>query len=234
MEVMLSIAHSLPMTGKVHSGARWSWTWSKAPSDINCSKARNSCSLWSVQFWPTATSSLTGSHNSCRKTLILTRYQLQIIPTIHQIVIWYNYLWRLWKEDDLLRVYSTQSHGWNKHKVTVRKDINHAYLTNPQSFNCIISGVKSWAVLYSPETKFHSMDWRTISPLRVDRFRSSIRGPKQNVDHFMKRKDQQDATIRCLLLTSVSTCFGHHYAHLQENKGPVTAFGALFCNKRET
>ena len=41
----------------------------------------------------------------------------------------------------------------------------------------------------------------------------------------MKREDQQDATIRCFLLTPVSTCFGHHYAHLQENKGPVTAFG---------
>jgi len=41
----------------------------------------------------------------------------------------------------------------------------------------------------------------------------------------MKREDQQDATIRCLLLTSVSTRFGHLYAHLQENKGPVTAFG---------
>ena len=38
----------------------------------------------------------------------------------------------------------------------------------------------------------------------------------------MKREDQQDATIRSLLLTSVSTCFGHHYAHLQENKGQVT------------
>ena len=49
----------------------------------------------------------------------------------------------------------------------------------------------------------------------------------------MKREDQEDATIRCLLLTSISTCFGHHYAHLQENKGPVTAFGVLFCNKRE-
>jgi len=44
----------------------------------------------------------------------------------------------------------------------------------------------------------------------------------------MKGEDQQDATIRCLLLTSVSTCFGHHYAHLQEIKGPVTAFGVLF------
>jgi hypothetical protein len=44
----------------------------------------------------------------------------------------------------------------------------------------------------------------------------------------MKREDQQDATIRCLLLTSVSTCFGDHYAHLQENIGPVTAFGVLF------
>ena len=47
-------------------------------------------------------------------------------------------------------------------------------------------------------------------------------------EQSMKREDQQDATTRCLLLTSVSTCFGHHYAHLQENKGPVTAFGVLF------
>jgi hypothetical protein len=44
----------------------------------------------------------------------------------------------------------------------------------------------------------------------------------------MKKEDQQDATIGCLLLTSISTCFGHHYAHLQENKGPVTAFSVLF------
>jgi len=50
-------------------------------------------------------------------------------------------------------------------------------------------------------------------------------------EQSMKRGDQQDATIRCLLLTSVSTCFGHHYAHLQENKGLVTAFVVLswFC-----
>ena len=30
------------------------------------------------------------------------------------------------------------------------------------------------------------------------------------------------------IITSVSTCFGHHYARLQENKDPVTAFGVLF------
>ena len=47
-------------------------------------------------------------------------------------------------------------------------------------------------------------------------------------EQSMKREDQQDATIRCLLITSVSTCFGHHYAHLQENKGPVTEFDVLF------
>ena len=44
----------------------------------------------------------------------------------------------------------------------------------------------------------------------------------------MKREDQQDAIITCLLLTPVSTCIRHHYAHLQVNKGPVTAFGVLF------
>ena len=52
-------------------------------------------------------------------------------------------------------------------------------------------------------------------------------------EQSMKREDQQDVTIRCLLLSSVSTCFGHHYAHLQENKDPITAFGVLFCNKRK-
>ena len=44
----------------------------------------------------------------------------------------------------------------------------------------------------------------------------------------MKRENQQDATIRCLLLTSISVCFAHHYPQLQENKEPVTAFGVLF------
>ena len=49
--------------------------------------------------------------------------------------------------------------------------------------------------------------------------------------HGMKREDQQNATIRCLLSTCVSTCFGHHYTHLQENKDRVTAYGVLrwFC-----
>jgi hypothetical protein len=44
----------------------------------------------------------------------------------------------------------------------------------------------------------------------------------------MKRENQQGAPIRCLLLTFISTCFGYHYAHLQENKEPVTAFDVLF------
>ena len=52
-------------------------------------------------------------------------------------------------------------------------------------------------------------------------------------EQIMKTENQQDVKIRCLLLTSISTCFGHHYAHLQENKEPVTAFGVSSCNKRE-
>ena len=51
-----------------------------------------------------------------------------------------------------------------------------------------------------------------------------------NIDSIVGReKNQQDATIRCLLLTSISTCFEHNYGHLQENKEPVTAFDVLFC-----
>ena len=48
------------------------------------------------------------------------------------------------------------------------------------------------------------------------------------VSKVCREKNQQDATIRYLLLTSISTCFGHHYAHLPENKDRVTAFGVLF------
>ena len=41
------------------------------------------------------------------------------------------------------------------------------------------------------------------------------------------KKNQQDATIRSSLSTSVSTCFGHHYDHIQENQDRVTAYGVL-------
>ena len=37
----------------------------------------------------------------------------------------------------------------------------------------------------------------------------------------MKREDQQDATIRYLLLTSVSTCFRHHYALFRRTTAPL-------------
>ena len=48
------------------------------------------------------------------------------------------------------------------------------------------------------------------------------------VSKLWREKNQKDATIRRLLLTSISTCFGNHYAHLQKNKEPVSAFGVLF------
>ena len=51
---------------------------------------------------------------------------------------------------------------------------------------------------------------------------------KTLTDQSVKREYQQDAIIqmfivnfRCLLLTTVSTCFGQHYAHHQENKDRV-------------
>ena len=41
---------------------------------------------------------------------------------------------------------------------------------------------------------------------------------RNNIAICEERKKQEDATIGCLLSTSVSTCFGHYYVHLQENK----------------
>ena len=38
-------------------------------------------------------------------------------------------------------------------------------------------------------------------------------------EHKVKRENQKDATISMFIIKlSVSTCFGHHYAHHQENK----------------
>ena len=34
------------------------------------------------------------------------------------------------------------------------------------------------------------------------------------------------------IINTFSTCFGHHYAHLQETKTYVTAHGVLRCNKQ--
>ena len=50
---------------------------------------------------------------------------------------------------------------------------------------------------------------------------------------FMKREDQQDATIRCLLLTSVSTCFGHQCSHPARQR-PTTATNHIQQNQNNT
>jgi len=49
-----------------------------------------------------------------------------------------------------------------------------------------------------------------------------------NTINGVKREYRQDAKIqmfivkfRCLLSTTVSTCFGHHYTHHQENKDRI-------------
>ena len=66
---------------------------------------------------------------------------------------------------------------------------------------------------------------------KIKRSAPTLRFSDKYVMGGEERENQQDATIRCLLSTSVSTCFGHHCVHLQENKDRVTAYGALrwFC-----
>ena len=58
-----------------------------------------------------------------------------------------------------------------------------------------------------------------------------------------ERENQQDATIRCLLSTFFSRCFGHHYAHLGRcvvgcshptTQRPTTANNHIQQNQRST
>ena len=73
-------------------------------------------------------------------------------------------------------------------------------------------------IISSPLHMFSLRTEEHLSSCRSDYFHNSTGIVK-------REKNQQDATIVCLLLTSASTCFGHHYAHLQEIKDRVTAFG---------
>jgi len=45
--------------------------------------------------------------------------------------------------------------------------------------------------------------------------------PLKDICNCEERKNQPDATVKRLLSTSVSTCFGNHYANLQEDKDRV-------------
>ena len=45
---------------------------------------------------------------------------------------------------------------------------------------------------------------------------------------MLREQKQKDLTIRSLLLPYVLTCIRHHYAHLQQNKDPVTALWCIF------
>jgi len=49
-----------------------------------------------------------------------------------------------------------------------------------------------------------------------------------------ERENQQDALNRCLLSTSVSTCFWHHYAHLPTTQRPTTATNHIQQNQNNT
>ena len=71
-----------------------------------------------------------------------------------------------------------------------------------------------------------------LLPISVHWALSGVTKYKNLLYYSVKReKNPTNATIRCLLSTSVSISFGPHYVHLHENKDRVTAFGVLlwFC-----
>ena len=90
----------------------------------------------------------------------------------------------------------------------------------------IVQGTSVYFLHVRRRSSKRRLEFLTVWPLNMKTLGSF--DTSRAIHPKIKRQDQQDATIRCLLLTSLSTCFGHHYAHLQENKGPITAFGVQF------
>ena len=59
-----------------------------------------------------------------------------------------------------------------------------------------------------------SLDSRALLAFS-DAFDAKIKCPNDRSSGVKREeKNQQDATIKCLLLTSVSACLGHHHAYL--------------------
>ena len=94
-----------------------------------------------------------------------------------------------------------------------------------------LQNLKGWNCMLHPHISLYSSSWQypiychkqwTYCLYHVNK---SVWQSKLTMCE--ERENQQDAAIRRLLSTSVSTCFGHHYAHLQENEDRVTAFGVL-------
>ena len=109
---------------------------------------------------------------------------------------------------------------------------------SPHFFFCLATNFYRWQIICWQHEHFTLLN--DICNLKVRRNGPLARsGNKRNtrsesdrnfrflwpciVSKVWREKNQQDSTIRFLLLTSISTCFGHYYTHLQENKEPVTA-----------
>ena len=120
------------------------------------------------------------------------------------------------------RVHKITESDYQLGRVSVSASKNSAASWRIEYFSKFCPEYSS-SVKIEPTEQFVSLLGKRSAPM----WRCTWDAKKLNIP-CMKREDQQDATIRCLLLTSVSTCFGHYYARLQENKGPVTAFGVLF------
>jgi len=54
-------------------------------------------------------------------------------------------------------------------------------------------------------------------------------------EHKVKRENQQDATNSMFTIKlSIPTCFGHHYAHHQENKTVSFCMRCSVCKEMKT
>ena len=134
-------------------------------------------------------------------------------------------------------------HGHRNLRLTKCFYSSHRCSYKPLPPGCTVLVSIVWKLLLVPKRPFilsnKYNEWQLLSfallrsiPLRRLILPALVSCDRASWAKCEERENQQDAAIRCLLSTSVSTCFVHHYAHLQENKDPcVTAYGVLswFC-----
>jgi len=113
--------------------------------------------------------------------------------------------------------------GSKNHPTSYFSEVKRSQSEFMQTLQFSAKGESKWSYTATPPIRIHGVDRRKCT------FLLSVAG--SYLTDCEVRENQQDATIKCLLSTSVSTCFGHHYAHLQETKTCVTASGVLrlFC-----
>ena len=106
--------------------------------------------------------------------------------------------------------------------------INPVFIILQQKGYCSASPSTCWRVYIPPYLVWPGGQNVSCSPnLHADRIRTGFRA--HNISNWVRMRPTRCNKGDLLLISSISTCFGHLYAHRQEIQLRSTAYSCLSC-----